>query len=111
MLGEGKLSERGVAQVKSEMCISPSHQSMEANRHNVTPRDSPGRRRGQAQSRGSWGPGGHPGWNLKTRELGLGQDAEPHPLSHPPSRTACSSLAARAFPAPVQVGRVHWVKL
>ena len=109
--GEGKLSERGVAQVKSEVCISPSHQSTDANRHSVTPGDSPGRRRGQAQSRGPWVPGGHPRWNLRMCELGLGQDAEPHSLSHPPSHTACSALAARAFPAPVQAGRVHWVKL
>ena len=111
MSGQGKLSERGVAQVKSEVCISPSHQSTDANRHSVTPGDRPGRHRGQAQSRGPWGPGGHPGWNLKTRESGLGQDAEPHSSSHPPSHTACSALAAHEFPAPVQAGRVHWVKL
>ena len=61
LLGEGKLSEHGVAQVESEMCISPSIQSTDAHRRSITPRESPARHQGQAESRGTWGPGGHPG--------------------------------------------------
>lgn len=55
MSGQGKLSERGVAQVKSEAYISPSHQSMDANRHSVTPGDRPGRHRGAGAEQGPLG--------------------------------------------------------